>query len=976
MTTDHWQRVKAVLEGTSGLAPDARQEYLNRACAGDPALRAEVESLLSADDQAERFLERAVEAAVESWAGEASLVGRRLGAYEVVRQIGHGGMGSVYLAARVDEEYRKDVAVKVVHAGVDSPDSRRRFLTERQILANLDHPNIARLLDGGTTEDHLPYVVMEYVDGEPLTDFCDRKQLSVDDRLRLFERVCHAVQFAHRNLVVHRDLKPANILVTEDGTPKLLDFGIAKLLGDTADRPVTQTAFRPMTPEYASPEQVRGGRITTATDVYALGVLLCELLSGQRPYRVDHESARAVEDAITAMPPDRPSTALFRMPDEEAEGERPARTPESIAGARRTTPERLRRRLSGDLDVITLTALRKEPERRYGSVELLAQDIRRHLDGLPVHARPDTLAYRTGKFIGRHRGAIAGVAAMIGLATALTVFYGVRLAAERDRAHAEGEKAARVAAFLSGLFEAADPYETQGREVTARQLLEVGAGRVERELAGDPVLQATMMGVIGRVYKSLGDYAEAATFLEAAEAHWRDAGADGLELAGALHDLGSLANEKGEFADAATLLERAYELRRVHLRAPHADLVRTLGLRGRNELDRGDLPLGETLLQEAVSMGRGLSSSPADVEALGFALDNLGRLRTRQARYGDAESLLREALEQRQRAFGGEHPTVGTSLDLLAEVIRLNGKQSEAEAMFREAVAHARRILGDDHPTVTSRLGNLATVIDNLGRSREAIEIHRDVLERNRSARGPTHPSVASTLNNLAASHLGLGEYDDAERSFLEALAIHRANYGAEHPSVATVLNNLAHAMAEKQDFVAAARYQREALAMDRRLLGDGHVYVGMGQVLIGVYLLADGQVADSEAPLREGVAIVSRALGADHRTTAVGLYGLGKFLAAAGRLEEGEDMAREVIRIREAALPEGHWETALAWTLLGDILAGQGRDAEAEPLLVNGFEIVKDQPPGSRNRTEARERVVRYFMSRGQSERAAQVPP
>ena len=978
MSADRWQRLRDVVDAASRLPPEARGAYLDGACAADPTLRLEVESVLRADDRASSFLHGAVGAAAQAWADGPSSVGRRLGAYEVTRELGRGGMGAVYLAVRADDEYRKEVAVKLIRAGADDPEVRRRFLVERQILANLEHPNIARLLDGGTSDDDLPYVVMEYVNGEPLDASCDRRRLTVEARLHLFRRVCDAVQFAHRNLVVHRDLKPGNILVTADGVPKLLDFGIAKLLDAPAAAAITRTALRPMTPEYASPEQVRGEPITTATDVYALGVLLCELLSGHRPYRLEARTRQAVEAAITGQIPDRPSAAVLRTEEREG-GDGPTRvTPDAVAAARGTTPDRLRRRLAGDLDTIVLMALRKEPERRYASVEQLSEDVRRHLDGLPVRARPDTLGYRAAKFARRHRAGIVGAAAVVALVAGLTGFYTVRLARERDRARAEADKAAQVATFLTDLFEAADPDQAQGRDVTARELLDRGAGRIERELVSEPAVQATMMGVIGRVYENLGAYPEATTLLERAVALRRGpAGEDALELATALHDLGGLARTKGEHARAESLVTAGLAIRRERLGVPHPELVASLTLLGLNETDRGDFPHADTLLSEAVEMGRQLPVSEAHMRVLGAALDNLGRLRLRQAEYAAADTLLREALERRRRTFGEDHPSVGTSLDALAEALRLAGRPADAEVMFRDAVAHGRRILGDDHPTVVSRLGNLSLALDDQRKYAEAIAINQDVLARNRKNLGASHPSVAKTLNNLAATYTRSGEYDRAERLYLEALAIHRANYGEEHPSIATVLNNLAHVMAEKRDYGRAADYQRRALAMDRRLLGEGHAYVGQDLVLVGIFLLADRQVAAAERPLRDGVAVMRKALGDDHRATAVGLYGLGKYLAAAGRLAEGDTVAREVLRIRRAALPPGHWETALAETLLGEILAGMGRDTEAESLLVNGYEVVRGaQPVGSRNRTEARERVVKFFLSRGQRGRADSVPP
>lgn len=973
MTSERWQRLKDIIAAAPHQDAAGRDAYLREACAGDEALRVEASSLLSAGDRAEPLIERVVEAAAGSWAFESSRIGSRIGRYEIVRELGHGGMGSVFLAARADDEYRKEVAVKIVRAGADDAESRRRFLVERQILASLEHPNIARLHDGGTTDDDLPYVVMEYVDGEPLTAYCDRQQLSVEARLRLFARVCDAVQYAHRNLVVHRDLKPGNILVTADGTPKLLDFGIAKLLDDPAARPSTRTALRPMTPEYASPEQVQGGPITTATDVYALGVLLCELLCGRRPYKVDGRSPKSVEAAITTQAPERPSTAVFREASGSSEVGTGSRTSDAIAAARATTPERLRRRLEGDLDVITLMALRKEPERRYGSVEQLADDVRRHLKGLPVAARRDTLRYKAGKFVGRHRGAVAASAVMLVLITALTTFYAIRLARERDRARAEGAKATQVAEFLVELFRGAGPEQTQGHDVTARELLAAGAQRVERELSGVPVLQATVMGVIGRVYLGLGDYDESGRFLEAAETRLRQSSGAGVELATVLYDRGSLAEKRGRHEQSAALLAESQRLLRAHTPQPDADLVRTLALQGYNEIELGDFGAAEEFLVEAVALARQLPRTPTEAGALSQALNNLGRLRSEQSRYAEAEAALREGLNVRRSVFGNDHPLVGTSLDFLAEVLRRAGRLDESEAMFREAIEHGRRILGEDHPIVTTRMGNLANVVENAGRAQEAVEINEEVLARHLRVLGPDHLKVADTFNNLATAHISLGNNAEAERLLKESLRIRRLQFPGDHPEVATTLNNLAHVAASNLDFKAAEAYQQEAFEIDRRMLGENHHYVAMDLTLLGVYRLSAGRIAEAEAPLRQGVAVMKRVMGNDHVDVATSLYGLGKYLAASEQFREGEQVARELVRIRKASHPEGHANIALAETLLGEILAGQGRDAEAEPLLVNGWSIVGPKM-GGRNRREARDRLIQFYTSRGQPERASQI--
>lgn len=453
---ESWNRAKELFEAALELDSSGRAAYLIENCA-DEDLRRQVEKLLANYEKAGSFLDGPFlgtgclqtldnDSTVIPDAGESAtatiaevqdpMLGRQLGAYKIVKRVGRGGMAAVYLAARADDEYRKLVAIKVVQPGWDSRDLLHRFRTERQTLASLDHPNIVKLLDGGSTTEGFPFLVMDYVDGSPIDDHCDSRKVCIDDRLRLFCKVCEGVQYAHQKSVVHRDLKPSNILVTNDGTPKLLDFGIAKVLNaDSAGQNflVTQTGTRCMTPAYASPEQIRGKPVTPASDIYSLGVVLYELLSGRRPYRLTQDTPAEIEKAICEQDPETPSTAVSRVEiDTSSEGARTLRTPESVSKTREGEPEQLRKRLRGDLDNIVLKALQKEPERRYDSVQDFARDIERHLEHLPVKARPSTLRYRTSKFVQRHK---IEVSASLGLALPLiaAVLIALNMFGVRDR---------------------------------------------------------------------------------------------------------------------------------------------------------------------------------------------------------------------------------------------------------------------------------------------------------------------------------------------------------------------------------------------------------------------------------------------------------------------------------------------------------------------------------------------------------------
>ena len=513
MTPERWQQVKAVFEEALERAPGERAAFLDQACRDDDALRREVDSLLASHDDAPGFLDEPLALDVLPPSGDdgAARTGRRIGAYRLVREIGHGGMGAVYLAERADGQFQQQVAVKFIRHGIDSATLRRRFRTERQILARLEHPNIARLIDGGVSDDGLPYLAMEYVEGTRIDAYCDAQHLSTNERLRLFLAVCEAVHYAHQNLVVHRDLKPSNILVTESGAVKLLDFGIAKLLDDKDDAtqppvdevPLTRTGMRVMTPEYASPEQVRGEPVTTASDVYALGIILYELLAGQRPYRLSGLSPGEVERIVCDQAPARPSTAVTRAA--ETGDTRPA-TPEEISRMRSTQPDKLRRRLAGDLDTIVMMALRKDPSRRYGSVGQLSEDIQRHLDGLPVTARPDSVAYRTSKFIRRHWvGVTAAVVVFLSLLGGIATTAWQARVAGQQRQKAEQRFADVRSLASSVLFELHDAIAELPGSTSARDLLVQRSLEYLDRLAQDAASDTALLVELATAYRRVGD---------------------------------------------------------------------------------------------------------------------------------------------------------------------------------------------------------------------------------------------------------------------------------------------------------------------------------------------------------------------------------------------------------------------------------------------------------------------------------------
>jgi len=632
LSLDRWQQIDTLFAAALERPADERTAFLRASCGQDPSLYHEVLALLASDTEAASVLgESATDFAApllpglqEALGSETDLpAGARVGPYRIEGLLGRGGMGRVYLAERADGAFEKRVALKVVKRGMDTDEVLARFRRERQLLAGLDHPHIARLLDGGATEDGRPYLVMECVEGEPITAYADRHRLPLDARLALFEQIAEAVAYAHRNLVVHRDLKPSNILVTEDGQAKLLDFGIAKLLGDD-DAAHTREGLRLLTPEYAAPEQVRGEAVTTATDVYALGVLLYELMTGRRPCDLAGPGLLARERALLHAEPPRPSAALV---------------PEAAA-ARATTPERLRRRLNGDLDTIVLKALRREPERRYASVGALREDLRRAQRGLPVEARPESALYRAGKFVRRHRLGVAAATAFVLLLAGSVVALGLQqrqTARERDRAEAARARAEQTAGFLEGLFDAADPFAPERLDtLRARDLLARGQAAAERDLAEQPLLQAQLLGAIGRAYTRLGLYAEAEAVLRRA------------------------------------LVREALAINRAALGDDHPAVAFNVARRAQIYHARGDHAAAVEDQREALRIfearfGAGSLHVALAQASLGGCLADLGR-------YAEAEAQLQASLAALREMHDDEHPRVQGVQRRLAALYEAQGQ--------------------------------------------------------------------------------------------------------------------------------------------------------------------------------------------------------------------------------------------------------------------------------------------------------------
>lgn len=875
-------RVEELFVDAVELPPGERAAYLDRAC-DDAALRAEVEALLQADTDADGFLDLDA---------DAPAVGQQIGRYRIVRKLGEGGTGAVFLAARADDDFHQLVALKLIRPGMGSPQLVRRFRQERRILAGLGHDNIARLFDAGTTTAGRPYFVMEYVDGEPIDVHCEARRLPLERRLALFATVCRAVHFAHQNMVVHRDLKPSNILVDQSGTPKLVDFGVAKLLDPTLRgrelEPMTGHAH-PMTPHYASPEQVRGQPVTAASDVYSLGVVLYQLLSGRRPYELETLSLAELERKVCQLVPPPPSQACD--------------------GGRK-------RRLPRDLDNIVQKAMHKDPAERYHSAQELADDLRRFVEHRPVQARPSTLGYRVGSFVRRNPAltAAALVVFVSLVAGALTTTWQWRRAvAERRRAEAQRERAEETLRFIVQLFDV-KALDVDGDRITARELLDRGAERARTKWQGRPDAQAALESALGAVYANLGAYAKAAELLQHAADRLAAAAPDSPELAERLLALGKARLEAGQPYAAESVLQRALGLRTRQLGPDAVAVADVLEQLSEVEayIDRRDQ--AERMARRALDICR-RALAPSDPR-VAQSLVSLAAVLVPSDHFAQAEPLLRQALAIRRRA--GDDPDQARVLSLLVLVREHLGYYADAAGLLEQTIAAAARRLGPHHIDVADLEGLRIGLWRELGRYADAEAQARANLAVQRARRGEDHPAFDHALGALAEVLLAEGKLDEARQAAARSLGLRQRRYGAVHGSVGSSLVQLGDiALASGEPASAEARFRR-ALAILHRTLGDEHPAAVRAMLGLARALAAQGRSDDARRLAERALAIDRRRLRHGHPDVAVALETLAT-IERPSAPARAEQLLSEALAIRRAALPAGHPLLARTAALLAD---------------------------------------------------------
>lgn len=908
MEPAQWERVKSLFASALERDPRERDAFLDEACQGDAELREEVESLLESDDASGGFIEQPPAELKMLFSPSstdrnedqhsASDTARRVGAYQLVRQLGSGGMGTVYLAVRADAEFRKHVAIKLIRKGMESDLVADRFRKERQILASLEHANIARLFDGGATADGQPYLVMEFVEGQPIDEYCESHLLGVRERVGLFRQVCAAVHYAHQNLIVHRDLKPNNVLVTAQGQVKLLDFGIAKLLRGEQDAaaPPTQTGMPLMTPEYASPEQIRGQAVTTVSDVYSLGLVLYRLLAGRYPYALKSPLFWEIERIICLEDPPKPSAAVS----------------EASAWI-------LSRQLRGDLDNIVLKAISKDPSLRYSSAEALSEDLARYLDGQPVAAHPPTFSYLAVKFLRRYKTAVVTTSLLLlSLAGGIvaTLQQARRAERERERAEASLQRANRervradseaaaaraVNEFLQNDLLAQASATVQARpdikpdpDLKVRTALDRAAARIAGKFDGKPLVEASIRQTIGDTYLDLGLYSEAQVQVQRAlDLRRRVLGGEHLDTLTSLHKLGTLDWYQGKYAEAGPLLTKVLEVRRRVLGEEHADTASTM-----NDLALVDWYRGE---------------------------------------HAPAGLLFTKALEIRRRLLGQEHPDTLSTMNNLAGLYVQEGKYAEGEPLLSKVLEVRRRVLGQEHPNTLLSMNNLAVVLWDEGKYTAAEPLFIAVMGVKLRILGPEHPETLSTINNLAGLYRDEGKYAAAEPLFTKVLDVRRHTLGQEHPDTLISINNLGLLFTFEGSYAQADPLLSKVLDVRRRLLGEKHPDTLLSMNNLALLYVYERKYETAEPIYIKVMDLQRGVLAGDHPRRLASMNDLAALYIRRGKYSAAEPLLREALNGHDQSGTDT-WVRYYCRSLLGASLAGQRKYAEAESLLLSGYQ-------------------------------------
>jgi serine/threonine protein kinase/tetratricopeptide (TPR) repeat protein len=837
MDRDRWERIQSAFHDVVDRPKSDRAAPLKAACGGDESLMADVAALLQEDARSASVLDRDLTGIAHQVLDSPvkSLPLEEFGPYRIKSVLGEGGMGVVYLAER--EDLGSLVAIKILRDAWLSPARLARFESEQRTLANLNHPSIARLYDADCLTNGTPWFVMEFVEGAPLTDYCRMRECPIEERLRLFRSVCDAVQYAHSLAIIHRDLKPSNILVKKDGSVKLLDFGIAKQLEslDETAHP-TLTALRLMTPAYAAPEQIQNGRVGTRSDVYSLGVIVYELLAGRLPFDLSKSTPAEAELAIVRREPEKPS-ALAKH--------------HGMLGTGRAA--------WSDLDVLCLTAMHKDPERRYQSVEALIRDIDHYLKGEPLEAQPDSLGYRIRKFVRRNRKAVAAAVVIFAIVAAQAAVFTIRLARARNAALAQAARTQRIQGFMLNLFGGGDKEAGPAEELRVVTLIDRGVEEA-RALDKEPGVQADLYLTLGGMYEKLGKFDRADSLLQSAQKIRRSvAGPDSVEAAESLVALSSLRVDQGQYQEAERLARQALAIENPRLARDSPVRAKATAALG-NALQAGNkYDEAIKVLDEAVRIQSASGGEPADLSA---SLTALADAHFYVGHFPTADSLYRRALEIDRKIHGPHHPRLADGLTNLGGEKETSGRYAESELYYRQALEIVQSWYGGDHPDTAWQMTRLAATLEVEGKFDEASELLQRALPIEERAYGTVHPKVAFILNDLAGVDVHFGKLDQAESHLTRMLNIERSIYGEKSSQVAVAIGNLANVYLEKKQYVRAEQLYRDVVRRFTEMFSADHLGTGEAQIKLGRVLLRERQYQEAEAQTSAGYRIVAKQTG------------------------------------------------------------------------------------------------------------------
>jgi eukaryotic-like serine/threonine-protein kinase len=841
MDSARWQRIQTLFHEAADLPATEQHVFLKSRCADDPALVGEVLNLLEEDAHGTSLLDGDLAQAAQNILADSAstpLPFKVFGPYRILNELGQGGMGAVYLAER--EDLGTQVAIKILRDAWLSPARRDRFAMEQRTLAQLNHPSIARLYDADTSPDGTPFFVMEYVEGVPLTEYCKEHDCSLQMRLRLFREICEAVIYAHQRAVIHRDLKPSNILVKPDGTVRLLDFGIAKHLENLGeDVEQTMTGLRLMTPAYASPEQIRGEQVGIQTDVYSLGVIFYELLTGRLPFDLSNRTPAQAEKVITETEAEKPSVvaqkALALREHEKSD----------VSASRSAW---------ADLDVLCLTAMHKDAGRRYQSVEALVRDIDHYLKGEPLEARADTLGYRLRKFVTRNSRAVAAAGVVAAAVLALVVFFTVRLARARSSTLAEFARAQQIEKFMTNLFQAGDAAAGPADNLRAVTLLDRGVQEAQ-SLSAEPAVQADLYETLGTLYQKLGKFDQADSLLRSALNERKSLyGPDSLEVAKSIVALGRLRSDQAHLDEAEQLIQQGMEIQKRRLPAADPAVAKSMVSFGEVLAQRGSYDAAIQTLNEAVRINSGPGVAPADLAA---SLSALAGAQYSAGHYEISDSLYRRVLNTDRELHGARHPLVASDLSNLGSIQQDLGYYTEAERFDREALDITESYYGKEHPKTANNLTMLGRALLYQKKYDDAETALQQALAIQEKVFGPIHPDVADTLNELGNVSSMRGNYDEAETRFRRVADIYRGVYGDHHYLVAIALSNVAYGYLNKKDYPRAEQLFHDVVRRFTETLSADNVNTGIARIKLGRTILRQNRFKEAEQETMAGYHIL-----------------------------------------------------------------------------------------------------------------------